>query len=129
MHDSDAIAEVSYDRHVVTDEHVREVPALLQVQKKIENLRLDRHVEGGNRFVHYQHVWIENERTRNSHSLELASRKSLRIAVVVLLLEADLGKARENAPPALGGRNTPDTEGLGGIVAYAEVGIERAERS
>src|SRR5215472_16017291 len=51
IHDDDPVADVLDDAEVMTDEEVREVERRLEIHEKIEQLRLDRNVESGNRFV------------------------------------------------------------------------------
>jgi hypothetical protein len=51
IHDRDAVADVLHHREVVGDEEIGEAEALLQVLQQVDDLRLDRHVERGDRLV------------------------------------------------------------------------------
>ena len=51
VHHRDPVAEVLHDGEVVGHEHQREVEPALQVAQQVEDLRLDRHVEGRHRLV------------------------------------------------------------------------------
>ena len=42
---------MAHHRQVVTDEQIRQAELLLQVLQKVDHLRLDRHIKGGNRLV------------------------------------------------------------------------------
>jgi len=47
VHDDDGLARLGHDAQVVSDEDDRRVELALQVLHQLEDLRLDRHVEGG----------------------------------------------------------------------------------
>jgi hypothetical protein len=51
VHDHDAIAHEAHHIEVVRDEHVGQAEIVLEVEKKIENLRLDRLVQCRDCFV------------------------------------------------------------------------------
>ena len=51
MHDGDALADVAHDGEVVGDEQQREAELALELAQQIEDLGLDRDVEGGYRLV------------------------------------------------------------------------------
>jgi hypothetical protein len=51
IHHGDAVAHPLDDRHVVRNEQIGEIEALLQVDQQVANLRLDRDVECGDGLV------------------------------------------------------------------------------
>ena len=51
VHHGDPVAHAGDDAEVVGDQQHGDVEALLQIGEEIEDLRLDRHVEGGRRLV------------------------------------------------------------------------------
>ena len=51
VHDGDAVGDVTHDREVVRDEEVGEVELRLERLEQVEDLRLDRDVERGDRLV------------------------------------------------------------------------------
>ena len=51
IHHRDAVADVPHDREIVRDEQDREAELALQVAQQVEDLRLDRDVERGDRLV------------------------------------------------------------------------------
>ena len=74
---------------VVRDEQVGKLKPLLQILEQIDDLRLDRNVEGRDRFVEDQEARIHRERARDSDPLALPSRELMRIAPHRFGVEAD----------------------------------------
>ena len=67
----------------------RQPELALEVAQQVEDLRLDRHVERGDRLVRDDHLRLERERARDPDALALPARELVRVAVVVLRVEAD----------------------------------------
>ena len=63
--------------------------SLLQVLQQVDDLRLDRHVERGDRLVGHQQLGAQGERPGDADALALAAGELVRVAVVVLRVEAD----------------------------------------
>ncbi len=61
----------------------------LQVLEQVNDLRLDRDVERGDRLVRDDEVRLDGERARNADALTLAARELVRVAVCVVGVEAD----------------------------------------
>src|SRR5207302_10603621 len=74
IHHGDALAEVPHQREIVSDEQVSEAEALAQILKQIDDLRLDRDVEGGYGLVADDEFGIERESARDPDRLALATR-------------------------------------------------------
>ena len=89
VHHRDAVAHVAHDGEVVGDEDQRQPELALQVAQQVEDLRLDRHVERGDRLVGDDQLRLERERARDADALALAAGELVRIAVVVLGVEPD----------------------------------------
>src|SRR5207245_1408655 len=51
VHDRDAVGYVAHDREVVSDEHVAETEAVLEVVEQVDDLRLDRNIQRRDRLV------------------------------------------------------------------------------
>ena len=77
------------DGEVVGDEEERDAELLLQVLQKVHHLRLDRHVEGADGLVGDDQLGPYGERAGDSDPLPLPAGELVRIAVVVLGVEAD----------------------------------------
>ena len=59
IHDGDPVADPFDDGHIVADEQEGEVKLLLQIQKQVADLRLDRDVQSRNGLVCNDHLRIE----------------------------------------------------------------------
>ena len=81
IHDGDAMAHVLDDRKVVRNEQVGETEAFLKFEQQIDDLRLHRYIECGDRLVGNDQRRIERQCARNADPLALAARKRMREAV------------------------------------------------
>jgi len=81
VHDRHPIREVSNHRQIMGDENVGQAESLLQILKQVDDLRLNRHIEGGHRLITHNHAGIESQRPGDSDALPLAPGKLVRIAV------------------------------------------------
>ena len=89
VHDGHAVAHVAHDRQVVGDEHDRQPELALHVAQQVQHLRLDRHVERRDGLVGDQQLRLQRERARHADALALAAGELVRVAVVVLGVQAD----------------------------------------
>src|SRR6185295_11479689 len=80
IHHGYPVTDALDDGHVVRDEDVRHAELALQVDQQVDDLRLNRHIERGHRFVGDDDAWIQGERTCDGNALALSSRKLVRIA-------------------------------------------------
>ena len=101
VHHGDAVGDVSDDREVVRDEEVREPELVLELDEQVDDLRLDRDVERGDRLVEDQHLRVQRERAGDADPLALAARELVRKAVRVLGAEPDRAQELLHASPAL----------------------------
>jgi len=81
VHDGDAIGKTAHDIEIVADEHDRHTEALLQVGKKIEDLRLHRHVECGGGLVRDQQIGFVGHCHGDHHTLALSAGQFVRIGI------------------------------------------------
>ena len=89
MHDRDPVGDVADDADVVGDEEVGEAELVLEVVEQVDDLRLDRDVEGGDRLVGDDQLRLQRQRPGDPDPLPLAAGELVREAVVVLGGEAD----------------------------------------
>jgi hypothetical protein len=89
IHDRDAVADVLDHAEVVGNEEVGQAEAVLQVLEQVEHLRLDRHVERGDRLVADDEVGLYGKRARDADSLALAAAELVRVARGVIRRQAD----------------------------------------
>src|SRR5579872_2168381 len=80
IHHGHAMRHVLDDRKIVADEEEREAEFGLQILQQVDDLRLDRNVERGDRLIADDQVRLGRERTRDADALALAARKLMRPA-------------------------------------------------
>ena len=71
------------------DEDERQAELALQVAQQVEDLRLDRDVERGDRLVGDDQLGLQRDRAGDADALALAAGELVRVAVVVLGVEPD----------------------------------------
>ena len=103
VHHEHAVAEVLDHLEVVGDEEQRQAKVALQVRHQVQDLRLDRHVEGGDRLVGDDELRFEGQGARDADALALAAGELVRVAVDVARVQADRVEQRQGAQPALAG--------------------------
>src|SRR5258708_4094255 len=78
IHHRDAMADMRDDGEIVRDEQIRETVPALQVDQKIDHLRLDRDIERGYRLVADDEARSERQRPCDADALAPAARKHIR---------------------------------------------------
>ena len=71
--DQTVICHLTDDREVVRDHEVRQAEPGAEIREQVEDLRLDRNVECGDRLVQYEDRWFRRERTCNRNALPLSA--------------------------------------------------------
>ena len=71
------------------DEQVREIEAFLQLEEQVDDLGLDRDVEGAHRLVENHEVRFDGQRPGDADPLALTTRELVRVAVEKGRTEAD----------------------------------------
>jgi hypothetical protein len=89
VHHEDVFARFRDDAEVVGDHHDRRAETLLHLVHQVDDLGLDRDVEGGRGLVRDQHVRVARERHRDHHPLPHAARKLVRVLANALLRQRD----------------------------------------
>ena len=92
IHDHDPVADVFDDAEVMRDENISQVKLLLQAAEEVDDLCLDRNVQSGYRLVADDDLRLHGEGAGNVHTLSLAARELVGIALHVLDVETDLLK-------------------------------------
>ena len=120
IHDGDTVADVLDHRQIVRDEQIGQAELALQIHQQIEDLRLDRDVERGNRLVADDELGLQRERAGDADALPLAAGEFVRIAVHLRLAQADpleqsrrpaLARSRPRASPVHAQRLGDDVAG------------------
>jgi hypothetical protein len=103
VHDGDAVADVLDDGEVVGDEEVGEREFLLELFEEVDDLCLDRDVEGGDGFVEDEELRIQGERSGDADALALTTGELVGEAAAEFAAEADeLEKFVDSLAPVLG---------------------------
>ena len=89
VHDRDAVRDLPDDREVVGHEQVGDAEVLLEVAQQVQDLGLDRDVERRDGLVADDELRPQRDRARDADALALAAGELVRVAVVVLRVEAD----------------------------------------
>src|SRR5579884_2172200 len=127
VHDGDPVGDLPDHREVGGDEDVREPELALEVLEQVEDLRLDGDVEGGDRLVADDQLRLERERARDADALALTAGELVRVAVVVLGVQADALEQLLHAPLAVLLR-VVDRERLRDDLPHALPRVERRVR-
>ena len=128
LHDRDAGAEITDDRHRVRDEEVRKAEVALKLLEKIDDLGADADVEGGDGFVGHDELGTEREGAGDANALPLSTAEFVGEAAGSGLVHAD-GAEEFGDTPAAGIATDAfvDDEWLGDDVFDSQAGIEGAE--
>ena len=89
IHHGDMMADVSHDAQIVGNKQQRDVALGLNRAKKIDNLRLDRNIQGRHRFVGDDHPRLHRQGSRNPDSLPLPPAEFVRKALPVIGIQPD----------------------------------------
>src|SRR5881275_3043952 len=103
VHDEDPVGDVGDDAEVVRDQDDRRAEVALQVLDQLQDLSLDRHVEGRGRLVCDQQVRVAGQRQRDHHALPHPARELMRVVVDPLFRprDSDLRQQVDRSPARL----------------------------
>jgi hypothetical protein len=73
VHDRDPVGDVTNDAEVVRDEDIREPELVLDVFEQVDDLCLDRDVEGRDRLVGDDQLRLQRQGAGNSDALALST--------------------------------------------------------
>ena len=125
VHDRHPVAHVLDDGEVVGDEEVGEAELALQVLEEVDDLGLDRDVQGRHRLVADDQRRPEGQRAGNPDALALAAREFRGEAVVVLRVEPDHLHQLLDLPLAPGAvGHVVDGQGVADDGAHPAPGVE-----
>ena len=89
LENCDLVADVFNDGEIVGNEKIGEVKLFLEVHQKVDDLGLDRDIEGTDRFVADDKLRFDGQGAGNADALALASAKFVGEAAGVGRVEAD----------------------------------------
>ena len=81
VHHRHLVGDVLHSRQVVRYEEVRQAEPLAEVDEQVEHLRLDRHVERGDRLVQHDELRFEHQGPRDRDPLPLSAGELVGIAL------------------------------------------------
>ena len=88
IHDADRVGDMLNHGQIVADEEIRQLVLILQLVEQVDDLRLNGHIERGDRLVADNELGIERERACNADTLALAAGELVRVAILVEGLKA-----------------------------------------
>jgi hypothetical protein len=123
------MAQVAHHRQVVGDEQVAHATLLLEVQEEVEDLPLDRDIEGGDRLIADDELGLEGKGAGDADTLELPAGERGRAAVAETGVDADPLEELVGPAASLGSVvEVVDVPGLGHDLADREARVDRGER-
>src|SRR5512138_3564562 len=84
IHNDDALRSFGDDAEVVRNHENGSAELLLKIHEKLENLRLNRHVERSRWLIRDHQCWTHDERHGNQHALSHSTRQLMRILLRTL---------------------------------------------
>ena len=108
IHDRNVVADILHHAEIVGDEQVGEAEPLLQLAEQVQDLRLDRDIEGGDGLVADDQLRLRRQRPRDADPLALAAGELVREERRLFGPEADAVEKLGDAEVALRrGRRLP----------------------
>src|SRR5258706_2332570 len=128
VHDHHLVGHVFHHRQVVRNEDIAHVVLVLQILQQVQDLRLDRYVEGRYRLVADEDLRLHGETTGDGDPLSLAARELVRILEERNLREPHLVEQLVHpvAALALARAYAVHLQGLHQELADGEARIERS---
>lgn len=129
VHDQDAMADVLDDGEVVGDEKIGEMMFQLEVLKKIDDLGLDRDIQGAYGLIADDELWFDGDGSGNPDPLTLATAEFMGITPGVGGIKADVSEQRGDPLAALlpAGCEAVDVEGFTDDILHRAAWIQGAE--
>src|SRR5581483_2374754 len=84
VHHGDPVTHLGHDAEVVADQQHGHLESLLKLRQQLEDLGLDRDVEGCGRLVRDQQLRLAGQRHRDQHALTHSPRELVRVLVDAL---------------------------------------------
>lgn len=89
IHDHDLVRNVLHNRQVVSNKHIGQALFRLQILQKIQDLRLNGHIQRGNRLVTDNKLGVQRQRPGNTDTLTASAVQLMRIGKHEPLRKAD----------------------------------------
>ena len=129
IHHGDAVADVLHDAHVVGHEDVGQAEFALEGLQEVEHLGLDGDVQGGDRLIAHDEVWLQDQRSCDPDALALAAAELMRVATGVVRLETHhVHHPAHLGAPLRGGSKAVDAQALADAVADRRAWVQARVR-
>ena len=131
VHHQHAIGNIRDHAHIVGDKHHPHLHLLLQHFDKLQDLRLNRHVQRRRRLIGDQHRRTAGERHGNHHPLAHAAGKLMRVAPqngLRLRNAHQLQHASRFPERLIAAQPLMQADGLGNLLPDRENRVERGHR-
>ena len=125
MHDRHPIGDLRHDAHVMGHQQNADPLVVGQLAQQVEDLRLDRHVEGRRRLVGHEQPRLARQCRGNHHALPLAAGQLVRVGAQPSLCFGNSDRAQKLQRP-LARRLTAD--GLVRQDRFDKLALHREER-
>ena len=84
IHHRHPVADMGYYAHIMRLKQIGQTQVMLEILQQIQDLRLDRNVQGRDRFIAHQEPGAWRQRARQANPLALATAEGMRIAAHIL---------------------------------------------
>jgi hypothetical protein len=95
VHHYDTVAVAGDDTKIVGDQDCPQLRSVNEVVQQLEDLGLDRHVEGGGGLVRDQHPGLTGHRQSDNYSLALPAAQAVRVLMGALCRVRDAYRAQQ----------------------------------
>ena len=125
IHNTDAVGDMLDNAQVMRDKEVGQPHLLLQILKHIDDLRLNRDIQRGDRLIADDELRVHSQRTGDADTLTLTARELVRVAVGMLTVQADTLQQGDDLVVALlgVGAQVVDVDALAHDVANRHAGV------
>ena len=89
IHNTDAVGDMLDNAQVMRDKEVGQPHLLLQILNHIDDLRLNRDIQRGDRLIADDELRVHSQRTGDADTLTLTARELVRVAVGMLTVQAN----------------------------------------
>ena len=84
IHHADRIGDMFHNRKIMGDKQVGQSKLLLELPEQVDDLRLDRHIQRGNRLVADNEIRSKRQRPGDADSLPLPARELMGIPLLIV---------------------------------------------
>ena len=128
IHHQHTVAETAHDQQVMADEQHRQAKLGPQIREEPDDLRLDRDVQRGDRFIGDQEVGRGRQGPGNANPLALAAREFVREARGMRRIEPHLNQQRrEPGGAATRVAHGVDRQSVGDLGTHPPPWVQAAE--